>query len=245
MNAAFETASAALAAELGPDRLRRLAEAIEAGEPRYALSAIGLDHPAVAQLLAVLDAGPPELAASYLRGLAAGYAHRAAAVSAELVWTGPTTFDVPVRSTAQVLADLVDQAASELILVTYAARPHPPLLAALAAATDRGVSVWIVVETLGGAGSALQGEQPAKAFADLPKIPLFTWAIDRRPDGARMHAKLVVADERVLFVSSANLTAAGIGSNVEAGLLVSGGPAARRAAEHLRAMRRHGLLVRI
>jgi hypothetical protein len=46
-------------------------------------------------------------------------------------------------------------------------------------------------------------------------------------------------------VSSANLTAAGIGSNLEAGVLVRGGAAPRRAAEHLRAMRRDGLLVRI
>jgi phosphatidylserine/phosphatidylglycerophosphate/cardiolipin synthase-like enzyme len=245
VNPAFEAAAVALAAESGPERLRRLADAIEAGQPWHALAAAGLDGPAAARLLAAAGAVPPELAATYLRGLVAGYEHRAAAVRAELVWTGPTAFDVPVRSTAQVLTDLVSGANSELILASYAARPHRPLLAALAAATARGVSVWIVVETLAGAGSALQGEQPAKAFAGLPEIPLFTWAVGHRPDGARMHAKLAVADERVLFVSSANLTAAGIESNIEAGVLVKGGTAARRAAEHLRAMRRDGLLVRI
>jgi phosphatidylserine/phosphatidylglycerophosphate/cardiolipin synthase-like enzyme len=245
VTAAFEAAAVALAAEVGPDRLRRLADAIEAGNRSSALAVAGLEGPVTARVLAAAEPMTAQVAAAHLRGLAAGYAHRAAAVRAELVWTGPTAFDVPVRSTAQVLTDLVNGASSELILATYAARPHPPLLAALGAATARGVPVWIVVETLAGAGSALQGEQPAKAFVEVPEIPLFTWTVDRRPDGARMHAKLAVADERVLFVSSANLTAAGIGSNIEAGLLVKGGAAPRRAAEHLRAMRRDGLLVRI
>jgi phosphatidylserine/phosphatidylglycerophosphate/cardiolipin synthase-like enzyme len=243
----FEAAAAAAVDEVGPDRLRRLAAGIEAGQPGRALAAVAGGGPAAGRLLDPVAAGavPPAVAAAYLRGLAGGYEHRAATVRAELVWTGPTALDVPVRATAQVLTDLVGDAGHELILVTYSARPHPPLLAALAGATARGVPVWIVVETLAGAGSALQGEQPAKAFASLPDLPLFTWAVDCRPAGARMHAKLAVADERLLFVSSANLTAAGIGSNLEAGVLVRGGAAPRRAAEHLRAMRRDGLLVRI
>jgi phosphatidylserine/phosphatidylglycerophosphate/cardiolipin synthase-like enzyme len=242
----FEAAAVAAVDEVGPDRVRRLAAGIEAGRPGHALAAVAGGGPAAGRLLDPVVAGavPPAVAAAHLRGLADGYEHRAATVRAELVWTGPTALDVPVRATAQVLTDLVGDAGHELILVTYSARPHPPLLAALAGATARGVPVWIVVETLG-AGSALQGEQPAKAFASLPDVPLFTWAVDRRPAGARMHAKLAVADERLLFVSSANLTAAGIGSNLEAGVLVRGGAAPRRAAEHLWAMRRDGLLVRI
>jgi phosphatidylserine/phosphatidylglycerophosphate/cardiolipin synthase-like enzyme len=246
----FEAAAAAGAGELGPDRLRRLAAAVEAGQPPYALAAAAGDGEAARRLLAAVAAAvaagvPAPVAGGHLRGLAAGYEHRAAAVRAELVWTGPTVFDVPVRSTAPALTELVEGARQELILTTYSARPHPPLLSALAAASGRGVPVWIVVETLAGAGSALQGEQPARAFASLPGIPLFTWAVSRRPEGARMHAKLAVADERVLFVTSANLTAAGIESNLEAGVLVRGGAAPRRAAEQLRAMRRDGLLVRI
>jgi len=60
-----------------------------------------------------------------------------------------------------------------------------------------------------------------------------------------MHAKLAVADRRVLFVSSANLTQSGVTKNIEAGLLVRGDPAPVRAAEHIDALRGNGSLVRL
>jgi phosphatidylserine/phosphatidylglycerophosphate/cardiolipin synthase-like enzyme len=254
---ALESAAADLVGAAGPDALRRLAEDLEAGRPAYAGGAgVGPLPPAAADVAAadaarrLLDAVAgasvaPGVAAAYLRGVAAGYDHRAAAVRTELVWSGPVAFDVPVRATAQVLTGMVREARRELVLTTYSARPYPPLLAALADAAARGVSVWVVVETLLGAGSALQGNPPAQAFAGLSGVALYTWAVDRRPEGAKMHAKLAVADERTLFVGSANLTAGGLDHNIEAGVLVTGGTAARRAAEHLRALRRAGTLVRI
>jgi hypothetical protein len=55
-------------------------------------------------------------AAAYLHGVAAGYDHREARIRTELVWTGPTAFDVPVRATAPVLTALVNEALQELIL---------------------------------------------------------------------------------------------------------------------------------
>jgi phosphatidylserine/phosphatidylglycerophosphate/cardiolipin synthase-like enzyme len=144
-----------------------------------------------------------------------------------------------------VLTGLVGEARRELILTTYSAKPYAPLLDALTAAVDRGVTVWVVIETLHGAGSAIQGDQPARAFAGLTGVQLWTWALDRRPEGAKMHAKIAVVDERTLLVSSANLTTSGITNNMEAGLVIRGGTAASRAAEHLRALRRDGLLVRM
>ena len=60
-----------------------------------------------------------------------------------------------------------------------------------------------------------------------------------------MHAKLAVADRRVLLVSSANLTQSGVSKNIEAGLLVRGGTAPLRAAEHIDALRAAGALTRL
>jgi phosphatidylserine/phosphatidylglycerophosphate/cardiolipin synthase-like enzyme len=60
-----------------------------------------------------------------------------------------------------------------------------------------------------------------------------------------MHAKLVIADGHVLFVTSANLTQSGIGKNVEAGLLVRGGLAPIRAVEHVRQLQTTGALQRL
>ncbi|MCT9932238.1 phospholipase D-like domain-containing protein [Planotetraspora sp. A-T 1434] len=60
-----------------------------------------------------------------------------------------------------------------------------------------------------------------------------------------MHAKLAVADRRVLLVSSANLTHSGVARSIEAGLLVHGGTAPQRAAEHIADLRGKGLLERL
>lgn len=58
-----------------------------------------------------------------------------------------------------------------------------------------------------------------------------------------MHAKIAVADRRALLVTSANLTQSGVGTNLEAGLLVRGGSAPRRAAEHITALIADGVVV--
>ena len=91
---------------------------------------------------------------------------------------------------------------------------------------SRGVAVSVVVETLQGAGSALAGDEPYQAFTGIAGIDLWHWPSSKRTEpGAKMHAKLAVADRRVLFVTSANLTQSGVTKNIEAGLLVRGGTA--------------------
>jgi hypothetical protein len=70
-----------------------------------------------------------------------------------------------------------------------------------------------------------------------------------------MHAKLAVADRRVLLVTSANLTPSGVGcapagqgapgqGNIEAGLLITGGPAPARVVEPLARLQSRGALTR-
>jgi phosphatidylserine/phosphatidylglycerophosphate/cardiolipin synthase-like enzyme len=185
------------------------------------------------------------LAAAYLRALAEGYALGRASQRVEVVWSGPTSSAVPVRATASVLTDLVAEARRDLTLMTYSARPYPPLTEALSGAVGRRVSVVVVVETLAGAGGALSGEEPAAAFLEIPGAQVWHWPAGRRSEqSSKMHAKLAVADSAVLLVSSANLTQSGISKNIEAGLLVRGGPAPARAAEHVRQLQASGALER-
>jgi phosphatidylserine/phosphatidylglycerophosphate/cardiolipin synthase-like enzyme len=187
-----------------------------------------------------------EAAAAHLRALADGYALGRATQRVEVVWSGPTSSAVPVRATAQVLTDLINDAKRELILMTYSAWPVHPLTEALASAVHRGVAALAVVETLAGAGGALAGEEPAAAFTAVPGVQVWHWPTARRSERtSKMHAKLAVADEAVLFVSSANLTQSGIGKNIEAGLLVRGGPAPGRAAEHVQQLQASGALERL
>ncbi|WP_327040877.1 DISARM system phospholipase D-like protein DrmC [Micromonospora ureilytica] len=248
---AFEAAAEAAVNRLGPGHLRVLADRLGDGSPeqsvRHAVPVPGFAEAAGAVLAAQRASGLPGAeAAAYLRGLAAGHAQRSAAVRIESVWSGPSTHPVPVRATAQVLVDLVAEAHAELLLMTYSAKPYPPLLAALAAAVGRGVAVTVLVETLAGARGALNGAEPAAAFANLPGVQVWHWPVERRAeDSAKMHAKIAVADRKVLLVSSANLTQSGVNRNIEAGLLVRGGSAPQRAAEHIAELQTRGVLARL
>ncbi|HET9256090.1 MAG TPA: DISARM system phospholipase D-like protein DrmC [Pseudonocardiaceae bacterium] len=246
----FEHAVSQAIETLGPARLRALAEGILGGHRALIpgqVAVAGFADVARTVLAAQEQAGLMDVeAAAYLRGVAVGYAQRAQAQRVESVWTGPSSHAVPVRATAQVLVDVVAAAHSELLLMTYSAKPYPPLLAALSDAIDRGVAVSAVVETLQGAGSALSGAEPATAFASIPAIQLWHWPLTCRTEpGAKMHAKLAVADRTVLLVSSANLTSAGVSTNLEAGLLIRGGTAPLRAAEHIRELKAQGVLARL
>jgi phosphatidylserine/phosphatidylglycerophosphate/cardiolipin synthase-like enzyme len=247
----FEQAVALAASELGPVRLRELARGIERREPRSTIPGM-VPVPGFAEAARAVLAGQVQdrvsdaEAVAYLRGVAAGFAQRADAVRVESVWSGPSSHAVPVRSTAQVLVEVIGESTSELLLTTYSAKPYQPVLDALASAIARGVNVSVVVETLQGAGSALNGAEPAAAFLTVPGVRLWHWPAAKRIDqGAKMHAKLAVADRRLLLISSANLTQSGVGKNIEAGLLVRGGAAPRRAAEHIAELQATGILARL
>jgi phosphatidylserine/phosphatidylglycerophosphate/cardiolipin synthase-like enzyme len=247
---AFEAAATAVAPTLGAAGLRALADRISAGWPEDAvLSGMGRDlGEAARSVLRVLelDGTPPAQTAAFLRGLAAGCALQTTAVGVETVWSGPSSHSVPVRATAQALIQVVTEATSELLLMTYSAKRHDPLREALASAIARRVQVTVVVETLQGAGSALAGAEPAAAFAGIGGLQLWHWPVERRAESSsKLHAKLAVADRRVLLVSSANLTQSGVEKNIEAGVLIRGGSAPARAAEHIVELKSKGVLARL
>ena len=239
----LEEIGADLLRRLGPGALRSVVEHAMAGWPR---EAILRDAHGTEPLLDALAGTDQSAALAYLTGLAAGYAQHAGEVSVETVWSGPASHHVPVRATASVLADIVGEARHELLLMTYSARPHAPLTEALRAAAGRGVAISIVVETLQGAGSALSGDEPYQAFTGINGIELWHWPAARRSEpGAKMHAKLAVADRRILLITSANLTQSGVAKNIEAGLLIRGGTAPVRAAEHVDSLCASGDLSRL
>lgn len=240
---ALDAAAAELLRKRGPAALRTVVTQAMEGRPREVIVQATADAGPLLDALARVDRSH---GLAYLAGLAAGYAQRADEVSVESVWSGPGSPHVPVRATAAVLADVIGEARRELLLMTYSARHHQPLAEALTAAVSRGVRVSVVVETLQGAGSALAGDEPYQAFSSITGIDLWHWPSAKRAEsGAKMHAKLAVADRRTLFVTSANLTQSGTGKNIEAGILVRGGTAPVRAVEHVDALRAAGVLARL
>lgn len=156
--------------------------------------------------------------ASLALALETAIAARATATSTvELVWTGPLTEAPSTINTTAVLFRIVRHSQKRLTLVSFSAFPIPGLVDALFAACSRGVTVRLILESKLQSGGRLTVDA-ATPFAALRGLAQFyVWPIDRRPEGASMHAKVAVADGREALVTSANLTERGVDTNLELG----------------------------
>jgi phosphatidylserine/phosphatidylglycerophosphate/cardiolipin synthase-like enzyme len=156
--------------------------------------------------------------------------------SVDFLWTGPTTPAVPVRRHDQALLGIIADAQESLTVVSYAVFGVAAIVDALTGAVERGVRVRVVLEFRGAEGG--QTFDPLKALKGLdPRIDVFHWPFEKRPvraDGKRgyIHVKCAVADARVAFISSANLTSYALEANMELGVLIEGGALPARIAEH-------------
>ncbi len=158
----------------------------------------------------------------------------------ELVWTGPAPASGVLRRTEQALLEVIGVARSDLWLVCFAGYKGPAIRDALLAAARRGVEIRLVIadpevsqgkvtySILEGVGSELACH-----------ATVYVWPLDRRERSetgqhGSLHVKCTLADEDVLFVTSANLTEFAMRLNMELGLLVRGGSAPKRMGDHLR-----------
>lgn len=155
----------------------------------------------------------------------------------ELVWTGPNTPHVPTRQTEQVLLDLIRDAKREIFIVSFVAYDFLSIIKALNTACKNGVVVRILLEASKADGGSLDIDPVAMMKAGVTSARLYTWVDRQAPfTQGRVHAKIALADERVAFLSSANLTGHAMAKNMEAGLLVRGGSVPRNLNEHLHAL---------
>jgi len=158
-------------------------------------------------------------------------------LSVELVWTGPTTRIVATRRTEQVLLDLIASASRDLFLVSFVAYDVPSIVAALNAAASRGVRLRVLLEGSTSHGGSLNFDPAAMMRARVPSAELFAWKEKPEPfvDG-KVHAKVAVVDRARAFITSANLTGHALEKNMEAGVLVNGGPVPKTLSDHLDAL---------
>jgi len=155
----------------------------------------------------------------------------------ELVWTGPTTRFVPTRRTAQVLLDLIASATKDFFLVSFVAYDVPSVVTALNEAASRGVRLRILLEASTSHGGTLNYDPAATMRSRVPTAELFRWREKPEPfvDG-KVHAKVAVVDCARAFITSANLTGHALEKNMEAGVLINGGPLPRTLHDHLCAL---------
>lgn len=167
--------------------------------------------------------------------------------SVELVWSGPATPWSGLRSTEQALLELINAARRSLFVVTFAAYKVDGLVSAIESAIARGVRVSFLLESREeSAGKVTFDPAVALPLSRLNGVATYVWPASRRPRSSQgqhgsLHAKFMLADEDVLFLSSANLTDYAMNLNVELGALIRGGDAPKQAAANLAALVRNGV----
>lgn len=142
-------------------------------------------------------------------------------VEAELVATLPPGTPGTARPTERVVREMIDHAASEIVILGYEFT-EASTVAALGDAANRGADVIVICDRARGASNRVLDAWPRGAPA--PRV----FQDRERDDGApyaSMHAKCLLVDRSDLLVTSANFTFHGLHGNIEIGLRLSGGAA--------------------
>lgn len=144
----------------------------------------------------------------------------------ELIWTGPEDLSTNFRRTDQALLELIQGANEHLLVVSFAVYKAQPIIDAIEKAILRNVKVIVCLEDSNGSQGKLSFSGLNAFSESIFKLASFyTWLIENRPhttDGkfGSLHAKIAVADQEKVFISSANLTDYAMDLNMEMGVLI-------------------------
>jgi cardiolipin synthase A/B len=228
---AGDVSELARAAAQGPAAVQRL----------RARTAAPVLRDACDQLLTRLADSTPGYLAGLLSGAARAIERARRLQSVAVVWTGPESGVTTSRLTAATVIDLIDAARREILLISYATRTEPAISAALAAASGRGVEITVLIERHADNPGYTSRVAP---FPGLGAIRLH-WPPGPRPPGASLHAKVIVVDDVIALVGSANLTSRAMEANLECGILIRGGLQPRAIRRHVTELRARGDLRRL
>ena len=240
-------AIAALVYLVSPEKVQAVAARVRRTEASKAATALPsvVGTPVASTVVEQLAAawqntkvGSEELA-SMLIAASHVYAKAASEQSVELVWTGPTTPFVSARRTEQALLEVINSAERSLFIISVVAYDVSTIVKALNAANERGVCITMLLESSQGHGGSISIDVIGKMRGLVPGAQLYAWR-DKTVDFAdgRVHAKVAVADGRICFITSANLTGYAMEKNIEAGVLISEGKVPMMLHEHLLALLR-------
>ena len=222
--------------------VRRLAEAAAAGQPGVRQLRAAAGSVILRDACDQLSERLADTESAYLSGLLTGIARAVERArqhqTVSVVWTGPESGVSSSRLTAAAVIDLINAARSEILLVSYATQTEPTLNAALSAATARHVAVTLLIERYEDNPTYTAASTP---FPGLSALRL-SWPAASRPPGAALHAKVIVVDDQVALVGSANLTSRAMETNLECGILIRGGPQPRAIRSHITGLHAAGLL---
>ena len=152
----------------------------------------------------------------------------------DLVWTGPETTGSRSRDTAAVARDLFSTAEASVLVSTFAIWQGADVFRPLAERMLERPSlrVRLFLNVMRPPGTNEDDSAITRAFAKTFRKKDWPWEVvpevyyDPRslaPNASErsvLHAKCIVADERRVFVTSANFTEAAHERNIEAGILL-------------------------
>lgn len=231
-----------IAEQLPPADVRQLARAAADGIPAVrglrATAGASVLRNACDQLQGKLNTADPAYIAGLLDGAARAVERAHQHQSIHVVWTGPEAGATSSRLTAAAVIGLIAEARDEILLVSFATQAEPLVSAALEAASVRGVMITLLAES--------HADNPAYTSAGTPFPGLdairLHWPAAHRPPGAALHAKVIVIDDRIALVGSANLTGRAMEANLECGILLRGGPQPRAIRDYIAGLRTAGIL---
>ncbi|MBM9432489.1 DISARM system phospholipase D-like protein DrmC [Flaviflexus equikiangi] len=240
---------AELGLELHPDRVRVVASKIEGlgSVEQFALArptfGPNTDKTLVTRLGQAwhdtISMSPRDVATA-LRGASATAVEQQRRGSVELAWTGPSSGQVPVRHTEQVLMEVINSAQRRLFVVSFVAYQVKSISGALNDAAARGVQIDVLLESSTAHGGKVDHDSAQAMRRSVPSARLLQWsAQEKGPVGQYpgvVHAKCAVADGQIAFITSANLTSAAMERNMELGVLVTSGSLPEELHNHLDAL---------
>lgn len=174
----------------------------------------------------------------------------------DLVWSGPEVPGLHARDTRRVFEELLGSAERSVWASTYAFFDGPKAFQVLAQRMDAkaDVSVTLLLNIQRKRGDTTAADQLVRRFADRfwstdwpgtsrPSVYYDPRALELEGPAGVLHAKAVVVDDEVVFVTSANLTEAALDRNIELGLLVRDGALAASVSTHFRTLIERRLLL--
>jgi len=230
---------------VSPDKVDAIASRVRGTDASKAISALrGVVGTPIAsgvidQLVAAWQSHPVSAAelASMLLSASHVFTKATAEQSTELVWTGPTTPFVSARRTEQALLQVINAAKATLFMTSFVAYDVSGIVKALNEASDRGVLISMLLELSQDHGGSITIDAIGKMKTLVRNARIYAWRnkAEQFSEG-RVHAKVAVADESICFITSANLTGHAMEKNMEAGILISGGPIPKLLEKHLNAL---------
>jgi phosphatidylserine/phosphatidylglycerophosphate/cardiolipin synthase-like enzyme len=167
----------------------------------------------------------------------------------DLVWSGPEVPGLHARDTRRVYEELLGSAERSVWASTFAFFDGPKAFEVLAGRMDArpGLSVTLLLNIQRKRGDTTAAEHLVRAFADRfwgtdwpgssrPTVYYDPRSLDMDGPAGVLHAKAVVADDEVVFITSANLTEAALDRNIEVGLLVRDRALAATVSSHFRGL---------